>query len=186
MMIYAYKMMHDHGVAPCVENGTLTLAICAQQIRKNAGKDGVVLGIGGRNLGLGRLIYAAKVTETFGPGPDYYIDPAHLDRQDCIYEPDVNGQPVQRGPDWGHYIDNKKRHWGEDVGRNWRNARVLKSTDFRYLGKRGSVRLLLAYPNLYPLIRMSRREIMQKYGQIDSRRIEWPDLNEVINDLFAY
>jgi hypothetical protein len=155
-IIYTYKMTHDDGAAPCVEDDFLTLAICKREIRKIAQVGDILIGIGGRNLGLGRLIYAAKITEIIGPGPDYYINPQHHHREDCVYKRDANGKPVHRGPPWDHYQRNAQSFRPRDVGRNWQNARVLKSTDFRYLGKTGPGNLLVNYPDLRSLVEMSR------------------------------
>ena len=63
-MIYAHKT-HDDGEALCVKDGFLTLAICKPEVRKIAKLYDFLIGIGGRNLGLGRLIYVAKITEIF-------------------------------------------------------------------------------------------------------------------------
>ena len=41
------------------------LANCKPEIRKIAKLYDFLIGIGGRNLGLGRLIYVAKITEIF-------------------------------------------------------------------------------------------------------------------------
>jgi hypothetical protein len=184
MKIFAYKMTHDDGAAPCVQDGLLTLAICKPTIRKAAQKGNFIVGIGGENLGIGRLIYVAEVSEVI-KGRNYYE--THRDRLDCVYEPDsTTGLPVHRGEDFDHQDPVFKPR---DVGCNWENAFVLKSTNFRYLGIKGPgyLDLLVYYDDLRSLVEMHRTNLPDTKARcliIDSQRIEWNQLNEVIRELW--
>jgi len=197
-MIYAYKMTDDNGAAPCPQGGFLTLAICKPEIRKNAKLGDTLIGVGGKNLGLGRLIYAAKITEIIGPGSAYYTNPAHLTREDCIYQEAPDGTAKHRGRRWNHYCNNAKSFRPRDVARDWKNAYVLKSTDFRYLGANGPGDLLIDYhylggggpgfpinyADLRSLIELSRLDFPERCLKIDSKRIEWPEIDKIIKHLW--
>jgi hypothetical protein len=188
MKIYAYIMTHDDGAAPCVKNGVLTIAICKLTIRKVAQERDILVDIGGDKLGRGRLIYAAKVTSTEDEG--YYDNERNGNRLDCIYEPDDDGNPVHRGEGFDHYDpDHTKVFFHHDVSKNWKNARVLKSTDFRYLGGEGFPyqEALFCYDNLRALIEMHRTNIPQPGMEclvIDEKRPEWIDIHELIDELW--
>ena len=192
---YAYKLTHDDGAAPCVQNGLLTLAVCKPDIRygKYLAKLGdYLVGVGGENLGLGRLIYMAQITDILENG-EYYKSEAYQDRLDCAYEEDPNDQPFHRGEDWEHYNGNfieitrlgkiikyegrGSPTWHRDVGAGWKNARVLLSTDYRYFGygKIGPAHdLLCRYPELRSLIEMSRTSFDVPHLKITPTRREWP------------
>jgi hypothetical protein len=140
--IFSYKMSHDQATAPAVQNGLLTLAICRPDIRRNAKIGDIVLGIGGVPIGMGRVIFAAKVTGRMGGGangPEYYQK--HPDREDAIFRIDKNGRPQHKGAGYDHPQPGWVEH---DVGLNWERAYVLLSTDYRYFGKEGE-RLLDYY-----------------------------------------
>jgi hypothetical protein len=137
-------MTHDQGTAPAVENGLLTLAICKPAIRRLAKIGDIILGIGGVSIGLGRVIYAAKITEKMGPGPEYYQK--YSGREDAVYKI-INGLPKHKGGYYDHAIDprGQPKYWiKHDVGLNWEKAEVLLSSDYRYFGKKGE-RLLDRY-----------------------------------------
>jgi len=132
--IYVYKMVTDNGGAPCVHRGMLSLAICKPKIRKTAKRGALVFGFGGRRLG-GRLIYVAKVTEKPCVG-DYYRKKRFHGRPDCIYRKrKVDNKPKPIKDAKFHYQSDES---GKDVGRDFKKAYVLLSTDFRYFGKAGT------------------------------------------------
>jgi Nucleotide modification associated domain 2 len=58
--VYFYKMTSDSGMAPCVDQGVLSLAICKPSIRRRAQEGDIIFGFGGKALGE-TLIYAAKI-----------------------------------------------------------------------------------------------------------------------------
>jgi hypothetical protein len=189
-MIFAYKMTDDNGGAPCVQDGFLTLAICRPDIRKEAKKGDVIIGIGGKNIGLGRLIYAAKITHIIGP--NYYVDPQFRDRKDCIYTKTRSGKPHHRGKKWNHFDENESSFLPRDVGHDWSNARVLKSKSkhFRYLGVAGPGDVLIKYKNLRSLIELSRSARPKGSPpaclKIDKKRREWQDIQKIVRHLWKH
>jgi hypothetical protein len=72
MKAFVYKMHHDDFTAPCPQDGLLSLAICKPSIRRLASIGSILVGIGGLDIGMGRLIYAAHVTDVIPAGPIYY------------------------------------------------------------------------------------------------------------------
>jgi hypothetical protein len=199
MSFYAYKLTHDDGAAPCVQGGLLTLAVCKPDIRcgKDSAKIGdYLVGVGGVNLGLGRLIYMARITKILEDG-QYYKFGAYQDRLDCAYEEDLDnpGQPVHRGYPWEHYNGNFDggyegrggQTWSRDVGRGWRHARVLLSQDYRYFGD-GTVGpahdLLCQYGELRSLIEMNRTSFNAPHLKITPARREWPEIQLIRDNLW--
>lgn len=176
MRIFVYKMTHDDGAAPCVQDDLLTLAICKPTIRKKAEQGDYIVGIGGKDLGIGRVIYAAEVLDV--AGREYY---ANYNRRDCVYE-DIGGKPVHRGEEFDH-ADPRWRSM--DVRKDWGNARVLLSDDFRYFGGKGPgfLDLLAKYENLRSLVEIDRTHIPDPALRcllIDDSRPECDDILDVL------
>ncbi len=130
--LYVYKLVADNGGAPCVWRGLLSLAICKPKIRGSAEVGDIVFGFGGKNYGE-RLIYIATVTAKL-PGGDYYRNPRHGKRPDCIYE-DISGRPHRKATARYHRKNDQRRR---DVGMRFQNASVLLSRNFRYFGRKGT------------------------------------------------
>lgn len=88
--IYRYVLMNDGGMAPCPDNGWLTLATCKPGIRKTAKQGDWVIGnFPSPNNEL--VAWAGRVQHTMSVG-DYGT--AHLlDRKDALYPNDSNGVP---------------------------------------------------------------------------------------------
>lgn len=144
--IYFYKLTHDTGGAPCVQDGLLSLAICKPMIRRTAEPRSVIFGFAANSLhGDNRLIYIARITDKVRDG-DYFKRKEFERRGDCIYE--------HRG---NHFVWRQgARHHGpsdlvHDLGEypTYRKASVLLSDDFRYFGGSGSA----DYKSRYPLIK---------------------------------
>lgn len=91
---------------------------------------GWIVGLGGNDLGDG-IIYIARVTGT--AGSEYYRDRAFVRRPDCIYH--FRGGELIRKKAAAYHEDPGNR--ARDIGPapEYRNARVLLSSDFRYFGK---------------------------------------------------
>ena len=163
------------------------MAICQPRVRKIANPGDFLVGIAGNNLGKGRLIYAAKITEILYKGQ--YYRPANFNRNDCVYEQDPNNgnNPRHRGPAFSHSADS---FLVDDVGHAWENANVLKSTDFRYYGGNGiCLDYFVKYQNLRSLLELDRCNFpnVQLFAclPITVGRIEWEQLNEVLRNLWA-
>ena len=77
MHCFRYRMDHDYGFAPNPFWGTLTLATCKAQIRKNhtlAVGDWIV-GLGSKAMGnVGKVVYVAQVDEVIS-FDNYWNDP---------------------------------------------------------------------------------------------------------------
>jgi hypothetical protein len=62
--LIAYVVKHDYGFAPNPYGGFLTLATCKAPIRNAAKVGDILLGTGAvKNVGMGKLIYAARISE---------------------------------------------------------------------------------------------------------------------------
>lgn len=84
--VYIYKMTVDDGGAPCVWNGSLSLAICKPAIRSSASEGSIILGFAANELDRKNpLVYAAKVTSRLENG-EYFKAPKFRGRPDSIYE----------------------------------------------------------------------------------------------------
>lgn len=129
--IYFYKMTSDSGGAPCVHGKILSLAICKPDIRRTARVDDLIFGFGGEDLG-GRLIYAAFVTEKCYK--DYYVKRKYKTRPDCIYHK-MNGKAAIKKNARYHSTGDQLE---KDIGKNFKKAYVLLSSDFRYFGSKGN------------------------------------------------
>lgn len=141
-------MTCDNGGAPCVQNGMLSLGICKQVIRRGADIGDWLIGVGGVALDR-RLIYMAEITEVIEDGA-YYRDPRFSRRRDQIYQFNDMGELVWR-PDAQYHLDGVELL--HDVGSPdpagvYPKARVLLSTNFRYLGGDGTAAMLEEFHEL--------------------------------------
>ncbi len=133
--IYFYKLTHDNGGAPCVQDGLFSLAICKPMIRRTARPQSVIFGFAANSLHAdNRLIYVARITDKVGDG-DYFTKEEFRRRGDCIYERHGDRFVWRQGA----------RHHGpddlvHDLGEypTYHKASVLLSDDFRYFGGSGS------------------------------------------------
>lgn len=143
MRTYLYKVMHDAGTAPCVDDGILTLAICKPAIRRTAEVGDWIYGFAAQSRLGKRLIYIARV-EAALPAGEYYRQAKYWKRGDSIYRWRA-GRLVQIANDV-HGGDNCLK----DIGKppHYAGARVLVCKDFRYFGCVDSVRFTGAYPDL--------------------------------------
>src|SRR5438093_13698108 len=87
--IYYYILSHDGGIAPCVDTGLLTLAICKPGIRRTAVQGDWIIGFSPRETGW-KLSFMAKVTDKIN-GEKYYGSGEYNRRSDCIYRLNENG-----------------------------------------------------------------------------------------------
>ncbi|MEE9457691.1 MAG: hypothetical protein V3W11_11130 [bacterium] len=146
---FVYKMTTDNGGAPSVANGLLSLAICKPVIRSSAEICDWIFGFGGEDLGA-RLIYIAEVNYKLSNGA-YYRSRKYAKRPDCIYKYGVkeNGFVRKRTALYHEGTKNLKKDIGEH--HDYRNANVLLSCNFRYLGDEGKT--LGDMKDEYPLLR---------------------------------
>jgi hypothetical protein len=130
--IYYYILRYDDGIAPCVDSGALTLAICKPMIRRTAKEGDWVMGISPKAHGH-KLCYAAQVTEKIN-GQEYYVARRFRKRGDRIYS--FNGSRFQLR---NHSVHTEADR-GTDLGRYpvYKNSVVLRSARgaFWYFGKK--------------------------------------------------
>ncbi len=136
MNIYFYKLVADNGGAPCIQRGSLSLAICKPMIRKTAKIGDLIFGFAANSLSRdNRLIYIARITDKLS-GPTYYISNRYFQREDCIYEFKEGRFARRRGAKHHHRPENLVHDLGSAP--SYSRAHVLLSTDFRYFGKLGT------------------------------------------------
>jgi hypothetical protein len=130
---YFYKLTVDDGGAPCVQDETLSLAICKPMIRSTAQVGDIIFGFASNSLHAdNRLIYVAKITDKLTDGA-YYKDSKYATRADCIYK--WQGKTYHVRPR-AKFHNSEKNHLTHDLGEAplFSRANVLLSTDFRYFG----------------------------------------------------
>ena len=130
--MFVYKLVVDNGGAPCVFRNLLSLAICKPKIRKSAQKGSLIFGFGGKRYDE-RLIYIARVTDKL-EGREYYQRRKYARRPDCVYRIEGDGAVRKASARYHAKSDERKK----DVSFHFKNAFVLLSKDFRYLGKNGT------------------------------------------------
>lgn len=141
--IFSYVVVRDYGFAPNPFGGYCTLATCKPGIRKAAKKGDWVVGLGRKDFGSQKIIFAMKVTDitTF--------DQYWMDDRFQYKKPILNGSLKQTYGDNiyhhedGRWIQEDSHHSFEGGKVNMLNLRtdtgttdkVLISDDFYYWGK---------------------------------------------------
>lgn len=95
--IYRYILAQDHGVAPCPDDGLITLATCKPTIRRMARPGDWVLGFQPGSLERGMLLWGGRVSATMSHG-DY--ERAHRGRRDAVYRERRDGRYDRLDPDY--------------------------------------------------------------------------------------
>lgn len=143
--IFFYKLTHDTGGAPCIDNGILTLAICKPRIRSVAEPGNLIFGFAANSLHRdNRLIYVAQVTDKMCNG-SYYESERFRKRGDCIYER-RGTRFVWRAGSRHHGPEDLIYDLGEPP--DYKKSNVIVSTDFRYFGGDGSAAFKTRYPRI--------------------------------------
>jgi putative DNA base modification enzyme with NMAD domain len=167
--VYFYKLTTDDGGAPCVQDSLLSLAICKPMIRSTAAVGDLVFGFAANSLHRdNRLLYIARITEKMQNGR-YYLNKRLALRGDCVYERRGNRFVWRQGA--LHHGPNDLVH---DLGEypDYPKANVLLSTDFRYLGEKGTP----DYKTRYHAI----KEAVENLGQGHRVRHDEPLLIELL------
>jgi hypothetical protein len=86
--IYRYILTHDHGVAPCPQGGTITLATCKPVIRRCASVGDWVIGFRPGSMERGLVLWAGRVAEKMTHGE---YQRRHPERLDAVYAEEPNG-----------------------------------------------------------------------------------------------
>jgi hypothetical protein len=82
--IWRYVLATDAGMAPCIDNGILTLTCCKPRIRRNTQTGDWIIGFEPKRLG-GKVAYAGQVSRVLSLG-DYELE--YRGRADAIYRLD--------------------------------------------------------------------------------------------------
>lgn len=143
--IYFYKMTTDCGAAPCVDNRTLSLAICKPSIRRTAQESDIVFGFGCQALGE-KLIYVARIAQGVRDGRYYDDGSAYEGRLDCIYGWQGDELLFRQGSKV--HSQESRDHDVGPAGDHERNANVLVADEFVYFGKAGTDDYKRTYPRL--------------------------------------
>ena len=133
--IYFYTLTTDDNGAPCVQDNLLSLAICKPMIRSTASVGDLIFGFAANSLRRDNcLLYIAQITEKI-EGGRYYLDKGFASRGDRVY--DRRGERFVWRQGALHHGPNDVVH---DLGEppDYSKANVLLSTDFRYLGAKGT------------------------------------------------
>lgn len=154
--VYIYRLKTDSGLAPCVENGLLSLAICkGGQVRNGKPvKTGLRWWIGKQidvekseddfyviGIYKGRLLYVAKITEVVTM--ESYYSGISSGRLDDIYIC-KDGEKRRNNKLKGSHDDEKS------IIRDWAGVYVLLSREYVYLGKdTAEVPLMLSFMPKY-------------------------------------
>lgn len=155
--LYIYKMTTDDGGAPCVYDGTLSLAICKPAIRSTAEEGSTILAFAANALHRNNayrnnaLVYAARVTKRLEDGT-YFTSARYKKRPDCVYE--MVGERFQWRPGAKFHGPKNLRH---DLGNapDYKRANVLLShgaNNFRYFGGDCTLDYKTRFPNLKLLV----------------------------------
>lgn len=81
--IWRYVLANDGGVAPCIDDGVLTLCTCKPRIRSSAQVGDWVIGFTSKRFGIGRVAWAGCVSEILSMG-DY--GKKYTGRRDAVYK----------------------------------------------------------------------------------------------------
>jgi hypothetical protein len=178
---YVYKVTHDNGAAPCVDDGMLTLAICKPAIRATAKVGDVVFGFAANSLSWdNRLIYIARVTAVERDG-DYYEKPLYTGRADRVYLRNHEGQFRIREEARHHECGTLLEH---DLGTfpDYEKSRVLISDDFRYFGSYAEHAAVDLSP--YPAVRALLANLGQGHRVNHATAVE-AELRRLLSDVWS-
>lgn len=92
-----YILRHDTGIAPCVDDGLLTLATCKPTIRRTARAGDWVMGYRPSPAPRGLVVWAGRVSEVIDVG-DY--ERRHRGRLDAIYRAKASSGFERLRPDY--------------------------------------------------------------------------------------
>jgi hypothetical protein len=136
--VFVYKVTVDDGIAPCPQDGLLTLGVCKPAIRRNARRGDYLVGVGSIPHYGGKLIYVAQVDAPI-PGSQYYHHGgSYWSRWDCIYKFRAGRYVWQnRGGRRVHLPDEMPAQKNRDVGfcGHRANAIILPCSRFVYFGR---------------------------------------------------
>lgn len=95
--IYRYILSHDAGMAPCPDDGMITLATCKPVIRRVARPGDWVMGFRPGSMVRGLVLWAGRVECSMSHG-DYQR--AYPKRSDALYRMGADGEYERLRPDY--------------------------------------------------------------------------------------
>ena len=104
--VLRYILLHDTGMAPCVDGGLISLATCKPKIRASAEPGDWVVGFRPRPAARGLVIWAARVAHAVGVG-DY--ERQYRGRSDAIYRARSGGGFSRLRPDYHAREDDMRK-----------------------------------------------------------------------------
>ncbi|TMJ19812.1 MAG: hypothetical protein E6G92_08590 [Alphaproteobacteria bacterium] len=106
MEIYRYVMTSDDGIAPCPDQGMISLATCKPVIRRCARPGDWVLGCHGAPAELGAVAWAGRVHRSVSIG-DYERE--FRGRADALYRQKPDGMFERLRPEYHHSPDDIRK-----------------------------------------------------------------------------
>lgn len=126
--VWSYVLAKDVGIAPCIDDGILTLCTCKPRIRAGARVGDWVLSTLPKRFGVGRVAWVGRVAEVIETGACTDRWPG---RVDALYERKPDGTLSHRG---GAY------HAEPDlIARDLSVRRCLRFDPFWYFGGEGPI-----------------------------------------------
>jgi hypothetical protein len=111
--IFRYILPHDIGMAPCIDNGLVSLATCKPRIRASARPGEWVIGCRPGTAQRGLVIWAGRIAQSIEVGE---YERQYRGRADAVYRAKSNGGFKRLRPDY---------HSGEKEFRKDTSAPVL-------------------------------------------------------------
>lgn len=111
--ILRYILQHDTGMAPCIDDGLVSLATCKPKIRAGAKPGEWVIGCQPSPAPRGRVVWAGRVAHSIEVGE---YERRHRGRSDAVYRANPGGGFERLRPDY---------HPGENDFRKDTSAPVL-------------------------------------------------------------
>jgi hypothetical protein len=131
--IWRYVLAADNGMAPCAQDGVLTLTCCKPLIRREAAVGDYVMGFLPKRFGRGRLAYVGRIASRL-PLADYQR--RSPDRYDAIYRGVL-------GPGGQETLEPLRQDYHPDMASRHRDASGVHSLRFDPYWYWGGVGVLL-------------------------------------------
>jgi hypothetical protein len=127
--IWRYVLAHDTGMAPCVDDGVLTLTCCKPMIRKNGRRGEWVIGFVPTRAGRGRVAWVGQIADVLHLGE---YEARFGGRQDALYRldgytEDGTERLIPLRDDYHADADSQRR--------DWRGKHALIFEPFWYWGR---------------------------------------------------
>ena len=175
MSTFIYVQAVDCGLAPCVSNGTWSLALCKPAIRRKATEGNVIIAVTPSKDGH-RLSSWARIDERISTNKFYQRYPAR--RPDNIYQRVEDGKFI-RHKGVRHPLHSSSDDLKHDLGKDGKSAFVLISNDFYAFGE-AALQL-----DEWTEGRKHLRAVVDKLGR-ENRRYFEQEVEKDLNDLAKF